>query len=107
MKTYSIINNTNVHEYTLIVKESTEHTGSTEYILKTSNEDIWSNPSKDHILISMIDTGNGFELDNPVPLSLGYDAFGELYILLSAIKNIDINLMPNYKLVELQEPIDI
>lgn len=105
MKRYAIVSSNGIFEYILEVESFEDSTK--RYTLKTSNDSNWSTTHREVPLLSVIDTGNGFEFDEDMNKSVDYSSFADLYILLSAIRNIDKHLMESYKLIEFSDGIDI
>jgi hypothetical protein len=104
-QTYFLMDEENVHEYTLTVK--VKDNGDTVYTLKTSKGGEWSSHFKDTKLVKAIDTGNGIKVK---PYEFDFDDLGESYcgfhylsLLLGAIHNINNHISGEYKLLKVEE----
>ena len=99
MTKYYVTNQKDNVEY--IITEVEVATG-VEFSLFRSNSDEWSDHVKNELVVSIIDTGNGFVFSNKLSKTLDYSEAAELLILLTAMSKVD-NLMEVYKISKLQE----
>lgn len=89
--------NTGEHEFTFTVNK---YNDKTKYEFKRGKSIIWANP--DEVLITAIDTGNGFIIE-PLCIdntSQDYSDIECLYLLLDCIHMVDINLAPKYDFIK-------
>jgi hypothetical protein len=74
-------------EYIMNVAE--KENGATEYTLCRSHSDCWSEPCRGEKILSLVDDGNGYNLDRSLGKKVAYDVMAEFYIMLQFIKVID------------------
>lgn len=97
MKTYRIFSE-NIWEYTLTVSLTPETKLGTYYKLYYSKSEIWSHPGE--IVLSAYDDGNAIHFNKSFNTKMDYSEFANLLLMLSAIRNIDSNLMEKYTMID-------
>ena len=100
MNKYYVLNEKNNIEY--IILEVEVATGI-EFSLFRSDSEEWSDHARNELVISAIDTGNGYVFSNKISKTMDYSQAVELLILMTAMSKIDDNLMETYKISKLEE----
>jgi hypothetical protein len=93
-KIYLVFDDDLICQYTIEIETVND---CIKYILKCSDNSEWTHPGE--TLITVLDTGNGFEFSDEYGGRYDYHVFEQQYILMSFIKKHDDNLMPNYTFV--------
>lgn len=88
------------HEYTVVAKITDD---CTTYTLKRSkNILIWSEKALGEKLFTLIDTGNNIIFEPKIKKDvMFYSYFGDLFILIKAISEIDTNMFVKYSMDEM------
>jgi hypothetical protein len=94
-KIYQVVDEQIICQYTIEVESVND---CTKYTLKYSQIPEWSNPGE--TILTITDTGNGFEFSDEYSTYVDYHVFAQYYILMSFIKRHDDQLMPNYKFTQ-------
>lgn len=96
IKEFKVLND-DIHEYTILTEDMS--TGMF-YQLKASNNAIWSNDTKNKILMSIHDNGNGLEIEGKIFNDFDYSKAQELRILLNFISINDKDFGPKFKIIK-------
>lgn len=99
MEKYYVLNEKDNVEY--IITQVDVATG-VEFSLFRSDSDEWTDHARNELVISIIDTGNGYVFSSKLSKSLDYALACELLILMTAMSKID-PLMEKYRITKLEE----
>ena len=85
-KTYRVINDQNVHDYTIFCKKIKK---GILYELYISPKEDWAEDYKNEKVLSIVDNGNGYKISYHIGKNIEYHKMVELYVLLSFIQHYD------------------
>lgn len=95
-KKYIALNQEGEHEFNITVEVIDK---GTKYSIFASNNDIWTEQTKNELLLSMIDTGDDIKFDRRIR-TMDYEVVQYVRILLQLEVFLDTNLKDKYKLIE-------
>jgi len=94
---FLVISEKGGHEYTIVVSEVNQY--GRKYELFSSDNETWTPPYRNKVLLTMTDTGNGVEFDNAIKFA-EYDMAMYMRLLLNFDSKFFASVENTFKIIE-------